>query len=284
MELKQLEYFRMIVDAGTISAAARKLNMTQPPLSYQIKMLEEELQVQLFVRGTKNITLTEAGKALYVRADSILTMADITRREVIKASQAATIHLGMTPSTVAMMGERIAIFAKKHPQIRFDIHDGTTFTLKNRLEKGIVDISTLRTPIPLKGLSYRTLAKEELMAMATGELLPEGCRSVSLKMLAGQKLILSQRYRKYLLNAFEEEGLTCDIFFECEDARTAMTMAENGLGIAILPASMKYMTKQMHSCHIEGADLSTEIILAWKEETLPTEARTFIEEIGTFVH
>ena len=64
MELKQLEYFRAIVDNGTISGAARELNMTQPPLSYQIKMLEDELQVKLFIRGTKKITLTNAGKTL----------------------------------------------------------------------------------------------------------------------------------------------------------------------------------------------------------------------------
>ena len=86
MDVKQLEYFRAIVDAGTISGAARVLHMTQPPLSYQVKMLEEELQVQLFLRGTKKITLTEAGKTLYDRAGSLLTMADITKREVIKAS------------------------------------------------------------------------------------------------------------------------------------------------------------------------------------------------------
>ena len=69
MEIKQLEYFRAIVDEGTISGAARALHMTQPPLSYQMKMLEEELQVRLFARGSKHIRLTEAGKALYVRAD-----------------------------------------------------------------------------------------------------------------------------------------------------------------------------------------------------------------------
>lgn len=105
MDVKQLEYFRAIVDAGTISGAARVLHMTQPPLSYQVKMLEEELQVQLFLRGTKKITLTEAGKTLYDRAGSLLTMADITKREVIKASQAATIHIGFTPSTVSMMSD-----------------------------------------------------------------------------------------------------------------------------------------------------------------------------------
>ena len=104
--IKQLEYFRAIVDAGTISGAARNLHMTQPPLSYQIKMLEEELGVKLFVRGAKNTTLTEAGKALYIRAGSLLTMADITKREVIKANEVATIHIGLAPSTVSMMAKQ----------------------------------------------------------------------------------------------------------------------------------------------------------------------------------
>ncbi len=83
MELKQLEYFKAIVEEGTVSGAARILHMTQPPLSYQMKMLEEELQVQLYLRGTKKITLTDAGKVLYSRACSLLTMTDITKREVI---------------------------------------------------------------------------------------------------------------------------------------------------------------------------------------------------------
>ena len=108
--------------AGTISGAARVLHMTQPPLSYQVKMLEEELQVQLFLRGTKKITLTEAGKTLYDRAGSLLTMADITKREVIKASQAATIHIGFTPSTVSMMSDYLIRFSTSHPDIRFDRH------------------------------------------------------------------------------------------------------------------------------------------------------------------
>lgn len=63
MEIKQLEYFRAIVDEGTISGAARALHMTQPPLSYQMKMLEEELQVRLFVRGEQTYPADRGGKS-----------------------------------------------------------------------------------------------------------------------------------------------------------------------------------------------------------------------------
>ena len=155
MEIRQLEYFRAVVEEGTVSGAAKVLKMTQPPVSYQMKMLEEELNVQLFFRGTKKITLTEAGKVLYARS--------VTKREVVKASQSATIHIGITPSTVLMMSEYIERFSKQYPGIHFDIHEGSTFNLKEQLEKHMIDITTLRTPITMNGCKTKRLIREKLV-------------------------------------------------------------------------------------------------------------------------
>lgn len=276
MELKQLAYFKAIVEEGTISAAARRLHMSQPPLSYQMKMLEEELQVQLFLRGTKKITLTEAGKVLYERAGNLLTMSDMTRREVARAGQAVTIHLGMTPSTVSMMSKMIAKFSGIYPEIHFDIHEGSTYVLKNQLENGLVDVTTLRTPIAVNDCQSRVLLQENLVAMAVGYYMNNERKTITLKQLSREKLILSHRYREYLLNAFEKEGLSCDIYFECEDARTAMELAENGVGVAILPASTSRLTKKMKAYAIEGADLMTELLLVWRNGKIPSEVSTFI--------
>lgn len=278
MELKQLEYFRAIVDAGTISVAARDLHMTQPPLSYQIKMLEEELQVPLLLRGKKSITLTEAGKTLYEQAGNLLMLSDLAKREVIKSSQSATLHLGMTPSTVSMMSDHLLRFSKKYPQVHFDVHEGSTFTLKDQLENHVIDLTTLRTPIALNGCETHTLLKESLMAMAVPEYpLLKGRDSIPLQELSEQPLILSQRYQKYMLSAFERAGLVCDIYFTCGDARTAMTMAEKGLGIAILPASMQTLSQKLRPCMISDTDLMTEILLAWRKERLPDEIRDFLK-------
>lgn len=68
-----------------------------------------------------------------------------------------------------------------------------------------------------------------------------------------------------MLSAFEQAGLFCDIYLTCEDARTAMTMAEKGLGIALLPASMLNLTHKLKACTITDADLTTEILLAWRK-------------------
>ena len=271
MELRQLEYFRAIVDEGSISGAARALHMTQPPLSYQMKMLEEELQVSLFLRGTKKITLTEAGKTLYEQAETLLMLANLTKQEVIKSGQAATLHIGMTPSTVSMMSDF---------KVHFDIHEGSTFTLKDQLENQMVDLTTLRTPIVLNGCETYPLAKESLLAMAIPEYpILRGRSSIKLRELSEQPLILSHRYQKYMFSAFEKAGLICDIYLACEDARTAMTMAEKGLGIAILSESMLTRSDKLHACQICDADLTTEILLAWRKGRLPEEIRELLDMI-----
>ena len=242
------------------------------------EMLEEELQVPLFLRGKKRITLTEAGKTLYEQAGNLLMLSDLAKREVIKSSQSATLHIGMTPSTVSMMSDHLLHFAKKYPKVRFDVHEGSTFTLKDQLENRIIDLTTLRTPIALNGCETKPLLKESLMAMSIPDspLLQERS-SIPLKELSRQPLILSYRYRKYMLAAFERAGLMCDIYFTCGDARTAMTMAEKGLGIAILPASMQTLSSKLTSCRISGADLTTEILLAWRKEQLPEEIQDFLK-------
>lgn len=278
MEMKQLEYFCSIVEAGTISGAAKALHMTQPPLSYQMKMLEDELEVQLFLRGTKKITLTEAGVALYERAESLLKMADITKREVFRIGTAATIHIGITPSSVSMMAEYLARFAQKFPAIHFDIHEGSTFALREQLENQVVDITTLRTPLIIKGYETKSLAKEKLLIMAlpAHEIMQQDPQKLTLKTLSQYKIILSRRYRRYVLSAFEEKGIFCDIYCECQDARTALTLAENGLGVAVLPASMQKLTSRVGCREIIDADLTTEILLAWRKERLPAEVQEFL--------
>ena len=241
-------------------------------------MLEEELQVSLFLRGTKKITLTEAGKALYEQSGNLLMLADLTKQEVIKASQAATLHIGMTPSTVSMMSDYLLRFAHRYPQIHFDIHEGSTFTLKDQLENRMIDLTTLRTPIVLNGCETRSIAKESLLAMAVPEYpLFKERSSICLHELSEQPLILSHRYRKYMLSAFERAGLVCDIYFACEDARTAMTVAEKGLGIAILPASMLELSNHLKACPVADADLTTEILLAWRKGRLPAEIVNFLK-------
>ena len=111
MEIRQLEYFREIATTGSINEAARRLNMSQPPLSYQMKQLEAELNVTLFERTRTGVTLTEAGKLLYERAENLLYFVSSTRQEVAEAGKKRVLRIGMTPTTVGTMMPFISEFA-----------------------------------------------------------------------------------------------------------------------------------------------------------------------------
>ena len=87
MDIKQMLYFKTIVDEGTISKAAIKLHMAQPPLSMQLKSLEEELGTGLLIRGRRHVTLTSAGRLFYRRACQMLALEELTLHEMKNVSQ-----------------------------------------------------------------------------------------------------------------------------------------------------------------------------------------------------
>ena len=105
MDVRQLLYFTTIVEEGSISAAAKKLHLSQPPLSHQLKLLEEELNLQLVQRGPRCITLTDAGRLLYKRAQSILSLTWSAKKELLAMASgySGTLHLGTVSSSGASL-------------------------------------------------------------------------------------------------------------------------------------------------------------------------------------
>ena len=105
MNLKQLEYFTAIAEAGSITGAAAQLHIAQPPLSHQLRALEEELGVQLVQRGPRRCTLTEAGRHLYERARQILELTETTRGELctLAGESGPELRIGMISSSGGLL-------------------------------------------------------------------------------------------------------------------------------------------------------------------------------------
>ena len=141
MDLRTLRYFVVTAEELNITRAAKLLNMSQPPLSSQIKSLEDELGTTLFIRGRRQLTLTEPGQLLYRRAKEILSLSDKARDEIISMEKglAGTISLGlvegMAPDIAAGW---ISGFLQIHPQVRFRILDGSSDDLIEKMRSGSV--------------------------------------------------------------------------------------------------------------------------------------------------
>ena len=262
MDLKQLEYFKAVADEGTISAAARRLNMSQPPLSNQIHLLEREFGTLLFERGARKIELTEAGRLLYKRAETMLGLARLTEQELAdyREGRAGNLRLGVVSSVgTLLLRDWILPFHQKFPQIGFEIYEGNTYQLIEQLRANLIELALVRTPFPTEGLGTRQIRKETMIAAGRPEFFgrkhgPSGTagealcaaaaqeaqtagRTLELSELVGKPLIIYRRWEAFLTERFREAGVVPWYFCINDDARTTLEWAGSGLGIAVCPAS-----------------------------------------------
>lgn len=269
MELRQLEYFCAIADTGSVSEAARRLHMSQPPLSYQMHQLEQELKVPLLVRNRRGVELTEAGKLLYSRAADLLHYVSSTRQEVTAAGSRRVLRLGITSSTVGTLMPYLSRFSARYPEVRFQVQDGSTFTLFHALLEGMIDVSVVRTPLKLEEVEHRLLPPEPMMAVSAPEMQVEQEGALSLKALEARPLILYRRYEQLILSAFRAHGLHPDVFCLCDDARDAMLWAQAGLATAIFPASMQKQCEGLRQQTLLEPALETQPVLIWRKGRRP---------------
>lgn len=278
MELRQLEYFREIASTGSINEAARHLNMSQPPLSYQIRQLENELNVKLFDRTSKGVTLTEAGKLLYDRSGNLLEYARSTELEVSKTGKKRILRIGLTPTTVDTIMPYISQFSKKNPDVNFEVHDGITYSLYQYLLDGIIDISVARTPLRLDEVSYMELCSEPMIAVSAPK---NTASSLKLADLLHRPLILYRRYEELIMNTFHAQNMNPDIFCVCDDPRGAMLWAKENLATAIFPQSMASLCDGLCIQELDEPDLVTKILLIWAKGKKPVPlVQEFLDVCG----
>ncbi|KRM87419.1 LysR family transcriptional regulator [Lacticaseibacillus thailandensis] len=151
MELRLLEYFWTVADAGTVSEAARRLHVTQPTVSRQIQALEDELDTQLFDREHNRLTLTEAGVFLRSRAQEILSLTQQTEQAFTdrqRAVMTGNLRIGCVEAdnsaTMAMMLEEMTA---EYPEVTFSITTGDGAIITDQLDKGLVDVAVLLEPV-----------------------------------------------------------------------------------------------------------------------------------------
>src|SRR5881396_573738 len=129
MELRHLRYFVAAAEEQNVTRAAARLHVSQPPLSRQIRDLEDELGVALFEHGAKAVRLTEAGKAFLNEARAVLQRADdaVQMAKAVASGQRGEIHVGYAPSlTVEVLPRALRYFRESNPAVRVQLHDLST--------------------------------------------------------------------------------------------------------------------------------------------------------------
>jgi DNA-binding transcriptional LysR family regulator len=248
MELRHLRYFVVVAEEQNVTRAAERLHLSQPPLSRQIRDLEEELGVELFRRTAKSVALTQAGKIFLIEARGILLQAEKAVQTVraIASGEHGQLRVGYAPSlTVELLPRTLREFERASPGIRVTLHDLSTQECVQRLSQGSLDVALTVHPCPsaMRGLQFENL-KGYAPVCAVAATHPLALKkSVRIAQLERERFIVlsAEDYPEYLaqIRHVFHSSFEPQIGQECDSTTGLIAAVEAGRGVAIVASSIK---------------------------------------------
>ncbi|PVZ20427.1 MULTISPECIES: LysR family transcriptional regulator [unclassified Pseudomonas] len=260
MELRHLRYFVMVAEERHFTRAAARLNIQQPPLSQQIRALEDELGFKLFKRHPKGVDLTAGGEVFLNEARGILARVEEGARKAARAAQGieGQLAVGLTSSAAAhpLIPRIIRAYRERFAGVAVSLREGSAQALTDAAIEGTVEVGILRAPVSQHpGIEFHRLLNEEmLLTLPLGHRLIDGyapgedAPAISLKALAEEDFILVRRpgapgMYANLIKACQHAGFNPRIAFEVERMLTNVSLVAAGAGVSIVPASMRDVHK-----------------------------------------
>ncbi|PJI07251.1 MULTISPECIES: LysR substrate-binding domain-containing protein [Clostridium] len=288
MDIKQLSYFLEIAKEGNITKASEKLHITQPHLSLQLKLLEEELNVKLIDRTTRKFQITEAGKTLQKRGEQIIEFTQDTVKELrnINKGVIGTLAIGsITAEVDTLLLKRVNEFHKTYPNINFTIRERHTNEILQLLEKGMIDIGIVRTPLNSMDVEAAYLHEESMVAVyCNDEDWKENKKTIDIIELYDRPLLVNFRYEKDIINACKRAGFEPRIICRINDARSILLWANTGMGVAVVPKDWLNAVPNIDFKYKEINEkyLVTQTAIIWsKKRYLSPLAKKFLKTFNT---
>lgn len=279
--------FITVVETGSISTAAQKLDIVQPALSAQIKTLEKAYGVQLLKmqRGKRHIELTEAGEAFLQQARSLCAAEDKLTLTMQSFSQRAvgTLRFGVSHvRTDYFLRQYLIPFANTHPDISYQFLDATVEQQQEQLKEGNIDFAFANAPLPASHSFAAIKGQQEsfFVVYRKNYSVPwNTCRSLKVSALSGLPLCCNYGTFPLLRKACEDYSFTPNITFIASTAESALTFAQSGLGLAVIAAlSSDTIPPDMLRIKLEHPDLHFEQTLYWsRERRLTPAAELFLD-------
>jgi len=287
MELRHLRYFVAVADELNFTRAARRLGITQPSLSSQIRQLETEMGTPLLRRETRGVELTEAGKLMFEEARVILAGVERAKTGVARRARGETgrINIGAAGATYfhPLIPAIIREFRKKHPDVVLTPEESNTLLLLACLRAGAVDLAFVRPPFSdTNGLRFEPLVKEPILMVLPAAHPLARSKSAPLSALAKERIILFSRtinpsVYDAILAAFARAGFSPHLAQEAPQVASAIPMVAAGLGVTLVPESMSRLHPEgVVFVAVEGPALPAEICLAYRRNQRSAAVRNFV--------
>jgi len=235
MDLADLHIFRSVVQAGGITRAAEKLHRVQSNVTTRVRQLEDDLDVQLFIRDGKRLHLSPAGKLLLDYADRLLTLAQEAREAVHDAKPRGLLRLGAMESTASVrLPAPLSEYHRRYPEVKLELHTGNTRHLATAVLLGELDAALVAEPVADAPFEKVPVYDEELVIVAAA-----GHRPIKSAKNADPPMILAFEpgcpYRQRLEDWFAHQGEMPDRIIEMSSYHAMLGCAAAGMGISLVP-------------------------------------------------
>lgn len=246
MELRHLRYFIAVAEELHFGRAAERLHMAQPPLSQQIKKLEEEIGVQLLARTKRKVELTPAGRLFLDEARLTLQQAKRAQRIAQEAEQGVRGRLRVgfvTSACYSILPVLVRRFRKDNPLIDLELMEMTPSRQIEAMDEGTIDVGILRPPIESCSLSVKTLMEEPLVVALPIDHRKADQKAISLQTLSEDAFVLFPRHHgpgifDVIMKACHDAGFTPQVSYSPNEMQTILAYVAAGLGVSLVPQSL----------------------------------------------
>ncbi|MFZ2870466.1 LysR family transcriptional regulator [Zavarzinia sp.] len=273
MELRQLQHFVAVAEEEQFTRAARRVNIVQSALSTSIRQLEVELGAPLFIRSTRQVRLTAAGRVLLDKARAVIEAARDAREAVaaVQGLRQGTLSIGSVQALPAFLDlpSLLARFHRLHPGIEVRLCQGDAGHLIDKIRDDRLDLAILPLCDPPPDIATRLIACEDLvLATAPGHPLA-GREALPLEALRGQPFVdfaPAWGTRRLIDRSFADAGQERHIAFEVSDLETLLELVARGLGVALIPEAIARARRPaLAICGLAGPEMCWELVVAHAE-------------------
>ena len=279
IELRHLRYFVAVAEELHFGRAALRLHLAQPPLSQQIRQLEEILGYPLFLRTSRSVRLTPAGAVYLERTRNILQAVDrdVAEMRKVAAGEFGSLHIGFVGSAMlTRLPALLRTVRERLPQISLQLHESFTARVLEGLDDRSLDVGLLRDPDPQDGLHMETLFTEPFVAVVPARHPLAARKSLTVASLRAAPFVFYPRTAG--VRAFEKPMALCEaagfrprIVQVASHWLTILRLVGTGIGVSIAPASVRQIASPDSVClPLRGVRATSEMQLAWRTgETRP---------------
>lgn len=293
VDIRQLRYFLAIAKEQQITRAAKALNMEQPPLSRQLKLMEQELGVTLFERNGKQMRLTQAGEMLQQKAERLVQQFNETVLEIQEIDRGirGTLSVGSVFSCVSLLPGPMKAFRERYPEVIFKIFEGDHFTLGESLAGRDIELVVTRLPFETDAppSSYETvrlpsdpfvLVLPRNWADTSSSIRMGNLASLPLLALKSDKTV---RLHEKIVTECRRHGVEPNFVCECSSVAIIIALVVAGFGASIMPKSVlsSFPIPEIRTIELFDAAFQSDVGIVWlKDRYLSRSAQAFIDTFG----